>query len=483
MIRGLFYEDPAEKPEATANYANVRSERFMDPTPTEERVLGYLIDFYSRHAEPPSYAAAHDHFENAGLPEETALIEESGGNQFYTGGSFADVVEEVVEGQANLHMKRRVREALDIYATGTTLPNGDTVKGHDAAVAHLFTSLRTVPPRDTGQIPSDMSDAADGLRDLYEHRKANPSAAFGVMTGYPSLDSRVGGLRKKALYIHAGFANHLKSTFLLNQSIHAVTAGYNVLLFSSEMPADDVQYLAVAIHSGDPKYRAQGRAPLDAKAVLSGTLGTPEREDFFREVLEDLARNPAHGSLRVIDSAEFTTWGSVMQRTVREHALKPVDVLWIDYLTRLPLDAKYARMEHSHGMNLTIAEAKQFAMSFDGGQGLAVATAFQINREGLRTGKRTEGKLDATALGQYNAAEKEADWISYSWYGETQREEHACLVGMIKNRHGPVMLEPVSMFYDETCRRIDETGGTVRHTGVAGGIISGTFEDLGDFIE
>lgn len=459
IVRGLFYMDPSERAAAADNYDAVRKDRLLQLSPREERVLDWLMDFRAKHGEAPSHQIAHDYFERANAPDETALIEEAMANTFRARGTFRETFEEVVQHQGVLAMRGTMKEALEIAVDGKPDPRtGELIRGVERAAAHLYSNLRTPAPPDAGRVPSRLADAAGRLRSLYDERKSNPASAFGIMTGYTCLDSRVGGVRRKQLYIHAGFANHLKSTFSMNLAVNAVVRGYNVLFFSAEMDATDLFYLAVAIHSGNPKFRKPGTSlVLDSKDLVNGTLSRPELEDQFDLVRNDLADSPDHGTLRIIDSSEFSTFGSVMQRTVREHSVEPVDVLWVDYLTRLPLDAKYARTDHVHGMNLTIAEAKQFAMSFGDGQGLAVCTPFQVNREGMRRAKTNGGRLDATHLGQYNAAEKEADWITYTWFGEVERRESSCKLGMIKSRHSELMLDPVDLYYDEHSRRIEET--------------------------
>lgn len=463
VVRGLFFDgtlpDAAiQKGQATANHGAVRKDRLLQLSGPEERVLDYLLEFHARQGEAPSYQVAYEHFERMVAPDETGLVEAAMANTFREGATFVETFEEVVEHQGLLSMRDTMKEALEIAQKGVLdTRTGETTRGVASGAAHLYSHLRTPPPKDQGKVPSDFGKAADGLRNLYDERKANPAGAFGVMTGYPCLDGRVGGVRKKQLYIHAGFSNHLKSTFLLNQCVNAVTRGYSVLLFSAEMDSTDLMMLAISIHSADPKFRNKGELALDSNHLLTGTLPSPTDEVQFDVVRRDLAENPAHGSIRVIDSSEFTTFGSVMQRTVREHSVQPVDLLWIDYLTRLPLDVKYARTDHTHAMNLTIQEAKQFAMAFDGGEGLPVCTAFQVNRDGLRKAQKNGGHLDATALGQYNAAEKEADWITYTWYDVVERRESSCKIGMIKSRFSGVMLDPATLYYDESSRRIEET--------------------------
>jgi hypothetical protein len=223
--------------------------------------------------------------------------------------------------------------------------------------------------------------------------------------------------------------------------------------------------MAIAIHSANPQFLGTWE-PLNAFKVLKARLD-PDEKKVLDEVQDHLLNTKTHGSLRIYDSGSFTSLGTIEQLTVREHAKRPVDLIWIDYLTRLPLDVKYLRrgIDHTTGVNLSIQDAKHFAMGFDGGAGLAVCTAFQINREGLRKGTDAKGVLDARHLGQYNAAEKEADLITYSWFGPDEQAASEVKVGMIKNRWGPRLPAPVNMYYHADSRLIHELAGQVLQSG------------------
>lgn len=456
VLRSLIYMEHAERDAATANFAHVRRDRLLDLSEAEGKVLDHVLDFYRQHTEAPVYAVVLEHFSRLNDAEAVDLIGESGAQIFRSGASFEETFEAVVDRKAIMAQKRVFQDALKIGTEGVDF-QGTLRRGPRDAASHVFSTLEVPPPKDSTRLDPDMRTSAAGLIELYAWRKANPTLAFGVPTGYRFLDSLTGGSRKKSLYIHAGFAAHLKSTFVLNQCVRGVCSGWSLALFSTEMPAEELMFMVVAIHSANLKFRGR-HVPLNARKLCGGRLSDGE-EEFFREVQEDFLKGKKHGRLRIYDSADFETFGGVMQIAAREHMKNPLDVIWIDYVTDLQLDAKYARMDHTTGMNLTLREAKQFAMSFNGGEGIAVNTAFQVNREGFRRGKDNGGRLDATALNQFNAAEKVADVITYSWYYDDQKTAHEALIGMMKNRWGPVLLDPVPVYYAETSRCLHEMVG------------------------
>lgn len=463
IIRSLLWTTAEEKKEASENYKVARADRLVFMKQAESKVLEYLVDFFVTHGESPSLQVVKDYFEQAAMPEEVTLVDAAAVDQFYSGSSFTQTFEVEVETQAVLKLKFTCQESLKIATTGI-VAKGVIYKGVDEAVAYLYSSVEGKPPI-TDRLPASVKAADVILNKTYQDRKTNPQKTYGVMTGYGLIDGSTAGIRKKSLYVHAGAQGHLKSSFIFNMMVNAATdGGWNPMLFTSEMPADDVMFLLVAIHSANKKFNGVGR-PLPAFKLLLGGLSDVE-EKFFKEVKDDLLNNPAHGQIRVIDTSEFTTFGSIMQRTIREHAEMEVDMLWIDYLTRLPVDIKYRGMTIVEARNETIADAKRFAMSFNKGVGLAVGSAFQVNRDGWKRGKEAEGKLNHTALAQYNAVEKEADTITYSWFDEEERATCEPKVGIIKSRWGGFITDPVKLFIEPDSRRIFDlsTGMTVSNS-------------------
>jgi hypothetical protein len=465
IIRSTCYVDPTEKTAAKENLGRTRIERLLNHSKAETAVLSHVLDFYAKTSEAPSLQSVFDHFEALNSAPEVTLIEEATAEKLYDGASYKKLFEDEVETQAAELFTATCKEAIKIATQGTTT-KGITSKGTTAAIAHIFSAARTPPEEEGKRFQASMKNNNQALDDLYQERKTNPQQTYGVMTGYGIFDQATAGIRKKQLYIHAGFGGHLKSTTMFNIMVNAATAGWNPLLFTSEMPAPDVQLMMIAIHSADPKFNGAGR-PLNAFRLLLGAL-RPEEEAFFKTVKDDLLNNPNHGLIRVIDSSDFTTFGSIMQRTVREDAETEVDQLWVDYLTRLPVDTKYHNLSLTEGRNETIAESKRFSMSFRNGEGLAVCTPFQINREGYKAGIAASGRLTKTALAQYNAAEKEADIITYVFYDKDEEATSEPKLGVMKTRWGRQPSDPVSVFIEPDSRRmIDMSAGMGPQTGYA----------------
>lgn len=465
LLRAVMWADLTEKDAASSNLRGLVSDRFLSVDGPAGEVMEYCLQFLIQSNEAPSIRLVYDHFEKIPKPEVITRMEEILSESFYASASFKAEVEGEVERQAAEALAAACKEAITIATVGVKSKTG-TVKGVDAAVANLFSTVRDTPKDNQDKIPTSQKDATKALKDLYLERKNNPAKTYGVMTGYGLIDSSTGGIRKKQLYLHAGYGGHLKSTMMLNMIVNAAEAGWNPLLFSSEMPQEALMFLLTAIHSANPKF-VTIHPPIPAFSLLLGQLTAPE-EAFYDLVQDDLTNNPDHGCIRVIDSGEFTTFGSVMQRTLREHFSTEVDVLWVDYITRLPVDLKYRSMSPTEARNEILADAKRFAMSFGDGEGLAVCSPFQVNREGYRKAKEHEGRMDMTALASFNAAEKEADVISYIFYDEEERILGEPKVGILKSRWGSVANKPVSLYLEPDSRRICDLSSGMSVTSSSG---------------
>lgn len=459
IIRSLAWSTQAEKPLATKNYGVTVPDRLLASNKTEREILEYLVEFYTLHGEAPSLTVVYDEFENRKNAEASTFVQDTMGEQFYSGSSYEQTFENEVEEQTVQKLVTDCKQAILIAKQGI-LVQGTQIKGPDEAVSFLVSTAQGVPPSGKGKLPADMKKAEQGLISLYDARKNNPKGTYGIPTGYGLIDTTTGGIRKGQFYIHAGVQSHLKSTFMFNMIVTAAaTFGFNPLLFTSEMPKDEVMLMMVAIHSGNDKFASVGR-PLNSFQLLLGNL-QPADEAFFKVVLDDLVNSPDHGRIRVVDTSEFRTFGSVMQRTIREDTEMEVDMLWVDYVTRLPVDAKYAKLQLTDARNETLADVKRFAMEFKKGQGLAVGSPFQVNREGYKRAlesKPVRGKMDIRCLAQYNAAEKEADIISYGWYDDEEVALNEPKLGMIKNRWGGRATDPMPCFLDPDSRRIKDLG-------------------------
>jgi len=477
ILRSLLWPDPSGKLTSTECWGYADLERLLNLTSVEQNVAFFMRDFYVGTGDAPSQKVVYDHFVRSNQIDESTYVEELTPIQPQVGSSFEQVYEDEVERQAVLNLGRTCREAIEIADQGVQMGK-ITVKGAEAAVSHLLTSVSLPKKHSTTGLTASMTQSQVALDELLEDARNDRSLNYGVNTGFSLFDESTNGIHKGELYVHAGFFGHLKTTSMFNMVVNSALSGWNPLVFEAEMPQRVCMLMCVAIHSGNPKFLGLGKPRLFFKKLLAGEIGDAE-EAWFKEVHDDLVNNPQHGEIRIISQDEFTTWGSCVQRLMREHASKPVDIIWVDYITRMPVDPKYQRLDLIWGRNETIREMKQFSLRFNKGEGMPVATLFQINRDGWRKGLKEGGKLDKTSLYQYNAVEQEADIITYVWYDDAEKLASKPKLGMMKSRTGEAINMPQQIAIDVPSRRMSSlvtsglTAPTSASRGNLGGLLSG----------
>jgi hypothetical protein len=74
------------------------------------------------------------------------------------------------------------------------------------------------------------------------------------------------------------------------------------------------------------------------------------------------------------------------------------------------------------------------ALGFNRGEGIPVLCLFQISREGFKAAEKNGGKYNLTHLSYANEAERSADVVICSWFGDDQREKSQVLYQCLKSR-------------------------------------------------
>lgn len=471
IFRSVTFLEPEEKSPATDNLGTLNFDLFLDLKTAEKVVLEYILDYFELRKEAPPLNEVITYFHNKALPEEVLITENSVDEQFHEGGDFRHVLEEIVKEQTTSHNLEVKRKGIKVSED----------KGPDDGVTYTVENLRTVPRIDGEDDEHDFSKRLDSLKEFYERQKANEELP-GVPTGFHIVDDikdGPGGVKKKWLYLHAGFVGHLKSTIMMNQIVTAATSGWNTLLFTTEHPSVEIEMALIAIHSNKGKFKELSGVPLSHDRMMKGNLTVAE-EEFMKEVMKDLAENENHGSIRIYDSG-FDTFSSVRTILEREHKREEVDVLWIDYLSRLKKESSF-RGNDMEGVNEIIREAKRLAMNFNDGEGLAVCSPVQVNRTGVqRAENRTEdkGRLDISSLASYSSIEREADLITYSFYGTDEQSISEPKWGMLKSRFSRCRNGPFMLHIDDPSRYIKDADEMLPHETFTGLTQDAAAEEIG----
>ena len=170
----------------------------------------------------------------------------------------------------------------------------------------------------------DLTDIRDIMRDVVrdlEKAFLDEGNTPGLPTGFPLLDTKLGGFNKSDLIVLAGRPGMGKSslglTIALNVAQHVRTPlqGFKVAIFSLEMSAAQLVQRLLAIESGT-----------DLQNLRVGRFG----EDHWATVQQ---AGSQLGKARIfIDDTPGASVTSVRSKALRLHARENIDLIMVDYL-------------------------------------------------------------------------------------------------------------------------------------------------------
>jgi replicative DNA helicase len=134
---------------------------------------------------------------------------------------------------------------------------------------------------------------ADIMREVHAEG-ALPEDAFSkqrIKTGYPSLDTLIGGLYPKNLYLLGGYFGSGKSAMAADLGAHGAAAGKSVLLFSVEMTGSEFAQRVLSIEAGVSMNAWQRPRTQDEQDRIASVADYAEE---WRWWIDDTSRQTIH---------------------------------------------------------------------------------------------------------------------------------------------------------------------------------------------
>jgi replicative DNA helicase len=270
----------------------------------------------------------------------------------------------------------------------------------------------------SGNIDDTTISSEDSARLAFDRIKAmkdGDKRELGVSTGFPTLDSKIGGFNKTDLIILAARPSMGKTSLAMNfaKSI-GITKKKKVLFFSLEMSNEQ---LMVRLMSGD--------TGIDSRRLQGGNVDEGEL------VLLDEARiKIANGKLMINDSPYNTI--SIIKSIARKVKRKGgLDMIIVDYLQLINSSEKGAS-EYSE-VSAVSKGLKQLAKELE----IPVLALSQLSRDVEKRGKDAEPK--ASDLRGSGSIEQDADIIMFihrNTNNDTGEKEPQTKLKVEKNRNG-----------------------------------------------
>lgn len=189
--------------------------------------------------------------------------------------------------------------------------------------------------RNTGVV-REMSFKQDIIERIasYKDQQANPGKYQGIPYGLYEIDEATGGLRKGELSLIWGRPGSGKSSVLHNIAYHNATKGKNSLLFSIEMPKEQLGRRLDSRHLG-----------ISATGIRKANLNTHEEQVYFK-----FEKQPIQlpGDIFVVDMPNGCSVAQMIPIIRRHRMQHSVDLVLIDYLNLMePMKWSNSKVERT----------------------------------------------------------------------------------------------------------------------------------------
>ena len=477
LLRACFVATPSDNRDLMLDgYFIIRQSGLEFDTVQDQVLWAYIQDFVRAHNHLPDSLTLRQHFTLLQEDEVIKRLDHVSSVQVLSRGDIIKRVEHLAEERRVRIIGEVLKEASEIVMTGREIRHGKEViklRGPIDAVKYVLEKSHdiiapAIGSKLCGEVTHDGADFANEYQKISE----DPRAGMGQHTGLFQMDTAFNGAKRNELWVHAAFTGGMKSTFMLNWAYNqAIFFRYSSLIFSLEMPYQQCRRILYAMHSVHPKF-AEIRLKLGLQKDKTALVGLPyasirdgdlksfhpRAEEFMNDyVIPDFngktvvtGINPEDGKpwpdpanygkilIEVADpdKSDFTM-ADLRQRSELLYSQTPFHMIFIDH-AGLMAPRKWVSGTTDR-LNEVIRDAKKMAMSFNRGQGIAVVSLFQINRDGYKSALKMKEKggtprYDLTNLSYANECERSADIITASWLDEDLTKVNKVQFQCLKSR-------------------------------------------------
>ena len=252
------------------------------------------------------------------------------------------------------------------------------------SAAAQITALAYDAPEDTKEVGSIMSDLFDQLSDMCE----NQTAELGVKTGFPTIDSKLLGLRAGQMIVIGARPGVGKTSFALNLAVNAAFNGASVAFFSLEMSKIEIAQRLLSAQSG-----------VGLQEIRSAHIQNDQWPELIRGTDE------LSGLDIMIDDTPGTTVTEIRAKARRMLHGKKLGLVVVDYLQLL---SPPAGMRRADSRATEVSEMSRGIKIMAKDLECPVIALSQLSRRVTeRTGKRPE----LSDLRESGAIEQDADIV------------------------------------------------------------------------
>ncbi len=472
LLRSTFLDGPTDDGDLFLRNAQALRDSGLGFELEEDGVLwSYIQDFIAQHHHVPGAPTLRGHFERVNQMPVTDRLDTLCIERPRTQGDYLQLLDSRVEDRRIRVVGEVLREAARIVDTGVTIKEGREeriLRGPAHAVRYVLDRSHEIITPVTGvRLSGDVTSDGDSFMKEYERVEADPLAGIGQFTGIRQMDEALKGAKRGELWTHAAFTGGLKSTLALNWVYNqAVYYRHSSILYSLEMPYQQVRRILYAMHSGHGKFGevrktlGVGRS-LDYSKIRDGELSDIEKSFLIKHVVPDFndpGNSYGHIHIEVADpdKSDFTI-NDLRTRSELLYTKDPaIQMVIVDHAGLMQSRGKYRSTTEK--LNEVLRDLKRLSMSFNRGMGIAVVALFQISREGYKSAVKSGGRYNLTHLSYANEAERSSDVVTAGWVDAELMESNLVKFQCLKSRDNA----PFEDFYSGVlwpCRRIISVDG------------------------
>ncbi len=448
LLRSTFIDAPSDAADLFLRNAQALRDSGLGFDQEEDGIIWtYIQDFVAQHHHVPNASTIRGHFERVNQLPVTDRLDTICIEKPRTQGDFLQLLDSRVEDRKVRTVGEVLREAARIVETGVTVKEGREeriLRGPAHAVRYVLDRSHEIITPVTGvRLSGDVTSDGDSFLKEYERVEADPLAGIGQFTGIRQMDEALKGAKRGELWTHAAFTGGLKSTLALNWHYNqAVYYRHSSILYSLEMPYQQVRRIIYAMHSGHEKFAAirqkagVGRS-LDYSKIRDGELTPEEKKFLVNHVVPDFndpANQYGHIHIEVADpdKSDFNV-NDLRSRSELLYTKDPaIQMVTVDHAGLM--QARNSYRSTTEKLNEVLRDLKRFSMSFNRGMGIATVALFQISREGFKAAEKNGGRYNLTHLSYANEAERSSDVVTAGWVDTELREQNLVKFQCLKSR-------------------------------------------------
>jgi replicative DNA helicase len=262
------------------------------------------------------------------------------------------------------------------------------------------------------------SEVLESTIEDIQRRIESEDRITGVATGFTDLDQMTGGFQKSDLIILAARPGMGKTALALNFAANAAHSGKNVVIFTLEMPKEQLMARVLS---------AEGQ--IDSSRIRTGEL-TPDEQD---RVIESARRLNLIEERFGIDETPSITLSELRSRCRRHHKSYGLDLIIIDYLQLMGSSSIRKNDSREREISEISVGLKSLAKELQ----VPVVALAQLNRG---PDARPDKRPKISDLRESGSMEQDADLVMFvyrdDYYNPSSEDAGISELKIAKNRHG-----------------------------------------------